>query len=138
MISLGFCCQEGHRTDAFYDDREVFKKLFKASMLACTTCGDPAVEEALSKPHVNSGLSRQAPQQEKRNSGFKNVGKDFFSLATAMQSGEIPPDRILGTPSQEEVCILREQGVPLFPVLEQRPATEPHRLSQSAKTKALH
>ena len=114
MKSLSFTCSEGHRTDALYESGGTFDKLLKASMLECTQCGRPGVQQALSMPNVNSGVSREkgAGRQEAPVK-FREVGEDFYETAIRMVAGEETAEPISGFASQPEAQHLRDIGLDL-------------------------
>ncbi len=136
MITFDLSCDQGHRFEGWFRNREEFERQLDEGLLVCPVCGSGKVRKEPSAPAVHVGR-RTAPDRpgdgpddkgkprpeaffvalarfvEKH---FEDVGDRFAEEARKIHRGEAEARNIRGTTTSEEEEALREEGVEFLKV----------------------
>lgn len=134
MIQYTLKCEQGHRSESWFQSAEAYDALERAGHLSCAICGSGDVSKALMAPRVTSASDEAAPTtpvmrnpsgdvekalaalREKVESTSDYVGEKFTDEARAMHLGEKPERSIYGEARLDQAKELIEDGVPLMPL----------------------
>lgn len=146
MIVFDLKCGTGHVFEAWFANSASFDDQKRRGLLACPLCGTADVEKAVMAPNVAPKGNQRAetlPQKEVVSStpatqpsptevkAFMEtlakaqaalleksewVGRDFATMARAMDDGEIDQARIHGQTTPEEAKSLIEDGIGVMPL----------------------
>lgn len=134
MIRYALKCSNDHAFDSWFQSAEAYDRLRRANLVACSTCGDAAVDKTLMTPAVQParGLAAQAERplsgpateveaalaalrrEVEENSDY--VGLNFAAEARAIHDGDAPERSIWGEARVEEARALLEDGVRVSPL----------------------
>ena len=128
MIVLDVACSTGHRFEGWFANAEAFEDQRTRGLVSCPSCGDNAVERALSVPRIAGRRSNDIPSPKQmlatiaamQAASLKDstwVGKEFAGKARDMAEGAIPQATIHGEATPAEAKALREDGVAVMPLL---------------------
>ncbi|MFY9317282.1 MAG: DUF1178 family protein [Burkholderiales bacterium] len=87
MIVFDLQCAEGHRFEGWFASSKDFGAQKKRGLLSCPSCGDSAIERALSAPRLNMGAQepkKPAAMPAERTPDME--GKDPFAIAQMLYS----------------------------------------------------
>lgn len=142
MIKYRLICDSEHEFDGWFPSSDDFDAQKKNGYLTCPICDSDEVDKALMAPGIQT--SKQKKQQKKLESyrktaisdemmmasqaknvmrrikkhiekEFENVGDKFYDEAVKASEGN-RDDKFYGTPSQQEVNDLLDDGIDLFHV----------------------
>jgi hypothetical protein len=131
MITFELGCDEGHRFEGWFCNREALEEQLANGLLECPVCGSTRVEKRLSPVAVHVGRRaapsappaptteppKPAPQAffkafaEFVETHFEDVGPGFASEARKIEHGEAEGRNIRGTTTSAEEEALREEGI---------------------------
>jgi hypothetical protein len=126
VIIYDLRCQNGHKFEGWFKDREAFEKQKADRLIACPVCKSIHAEVVPSSVAIMSRDSSPAAQkpveglsplktlkefQEYIRKNFDNVGDKFAEVALRIHQGEEEGRNIRGTTTQSEEETLREEGV---------------------------
>ena len=135
MIKYSLRCSEGHEFEAWFSNSAAYETQAAARQILCPNCGTDRVRKALMAPNVVSGRSRQTgpvepappnPQAEivamvrklrehvAQNSEY--VGPRFAEEARKIHHEEAEARGIHGEASDQDVKLLKEEGVEFYPL----------------------
>jgi hypothetical protein len=135
MITFEFSCEEGHRFEGWFRNREAMEEQVSGGMVACPVCGSQRVDRCPSRLAVHvprrSASSGPAPNARKAASPqaffqalaefvethFEDVGPSFAEVARKIDAGEEDTRNIRGTTTQAEEEALREDGIEFLKVV---------------------
>lgn len=134
MIQYTLKCDQGHKTDSWFQSASAYDVLERSGHLSCAQCGSSNISKALMAPRVNAVsvpdepvtqvLNNPANDVEKAIAELRSqveahsdyVGDQFVSEARAMHLGDKPERSIYGEAPLEQAKALIEDGVPLMPL----------------------
>ncbi len=128
MIRYDLKCSKGHAFDSWFGSSADYEKLKAAGMVACSVCGDEAVEKAVMAPRVSTSddhpLSSPATAAEqmvrelrkKIEANAEYVGENFATEARKIHEGDAPERAIYGQTKPEDARSLIEDGIPVLPL----------------------
>ncbi len=134
MIQYTLKCDQGHRTDSWFQSAKAYDALERGGHLSCALCGSGKISKALMAPRVNAAakdgslpepvLQNPSSEVEKALSELRQkvestsdyVGDRFAAEARAMHAGEKPERSIYGEARLDQAKALIEEGVPLMPL----------------------
>ena len=134
MITFELGCDQGHRFEGWFRNRETLEEQLASGLVECPVCGSPQVEKRLSPVAVHVGRRsapatppapaqpssappRPTPQAffnaltEFVETHFDDVGPAFASEARKIEHGEVEARNIRGTTTPAEEEALREDGI---------------------------
>lgn len=130
MITFDLECENAHKFEGWFRNREDFESQFASGMVLCPVCNSQKVIKLPSRVsvHTGKGSSQPLPAAPKEilsyyralgdflDKNFEQVGESFTEEALKMKRGESPGRSIKGvtTPAQEEE--LAEEGIEFFKV----------------------
>ena len=131
MIKYSLRCSEGHEFEAWFSNSAAYETQVAARQILCPNCGSDRIEKALMAPNVMSGRSRETelgpnPQAEivamvrklrehvAQNSEY--VGPRFAEEARKIHNEEAEARGIHGEASDQDVKLLKEEGVEFYPL----------------------
>ena len=131
MIKYSLRCSEGHEFEAWFSNSAAYETQVAARQILCPNCGSDRIEKALMAPNVMSGRSRETelgpnPQAEivamvrklrehvAQNSEY--VGPRFAEEALKIHNEEAEARGIHGEASDQDVKLLKEEGVEFYPL----------------------
>lgn len=135
MIQYTLKCEQGHRSESWFQSAAAFDALERGGHLSCAICGSAEVTKALMAPRVTAASQDEkaettpviqnpsndvenalAALREKVESTSDYVGEKFTDEARAMHLGEKPERSIYGEARLDQAKELIEDGVPLMPL----------------------
>ncbi len=125
MIRFTLRCPQDHRFDSWFPSADAFDRLRAAGHLACTECGDSAVEKAPMAPAVatprmdlaaNPRAAALQALKAKIEAETDYVGDAFAREARAIHDGLAPERAIWGEARLEDARALVADGVPIAPL----------------------
>ena len=125
MIIYDLKCEQGHKFEGWFQDRNAFEEQKNQRLISCPVCGSLDAELALSSITVVSRAGAAdktkkeevAPLQTLRalsefiDKNFEDVGTGFAEIATRIHHGEEAERNIKGTTTHDEEESLREEGI---------------------------
>lgn len=140
MITFELSCEQGHRFEGWFANREAFEEQLSQKLIACPLCDSHQIAKRPSPVAVHTSRHGDAPAarpgaapgREAHPQGgdvgralgatlrqiadfvekqFEDVGGKFASEALRMKQGEIESRAIRGTTTPAEEESLREEGV---------------------------
>ncbi|RMG85034.1 MAG: DUF1178 family protein [Candidatus Dadabacteria bacterium] len=136
MITFDLSCDQGHRFEGWFRNREEFERQLAEGLLVCPLCGSGKIKKEPSAPAVHVAR-RTAPETPPPGAGqaekprpeafflalarfvekhFEDVGDRFADEARKIHRGEAEARNIRGTTTQAEEEALREEGVEFLKV----------------------
>lgn len=132
MIIFDIKCENGHRFEGWFKDRQAFVKQNKQKLVSCPVCSSINVEIVPSSitimgkdtRAVNEGLPQNEalPAKAMRalhqyiDKNFDDVGNKFAEVALKIHYGEEEKRNIKGTTTSQEEADLKEEGVPFVKI----------------------
>ena len=134
MIKYSLRCSEEHEFEAWFANSAAYETQATGRQILCPNCGTDRVRKALMTPNVVSGRNRQTgpveppsnPQAEivamlrklrehmAQNSEY--VGPRFAEEARKIHHEEAEARGIHGEASDQDVKLLKEEGVEFYPL----------------------
>jgi hypothetical protein len=137
MIKYALKCANDHRFDAWFVSSAAYERLSAAGQVTCVVCGVGEVGKALMTPSIVSGKAREAKPVAKpatdsvaqtetlefmrklrehveQNSDY--VGTHFAEEALKIHYEEAEQRNIYGEASDDEVRMLDQEGVKIYPL----------------------
>lgn len=130
MIAFDFECENGHRFEGVFRNREDFDSQFSSSVINCPLCESSRIKKLPNKVAVHvqrSSVPENLPSKVEALSyfralgdfvekNFEYVGESFADEAKKMNRSEAPERSIRGitTPAEEEE--LADEGIEFFKV----------------------
>jgi hypothetical protein len=141
MITFDLSCENDHRFEGWFRDRDDFEDQKERGLISCPLCGSSEILKRLSPVAVHVGRRTAAParrapasaegeaespspQEQVPGPGaffralaqfvethFEDVGASFAQEARKIEEGEGPARNIRGTTTSEEEESLREDGI---------------------------
>ena len=140
MIRYQLRCKNDHKFDGWFPNIAEFERQQKKDLLICPMCDTKRVDRAIMAPAVGKTKTQKKktndytdqitndtmiPAAQAKNilrrirkhivTEFDNVGNTFVKEYRKFEKGE-RDDKFYGTPSQEEVKTLLDEGTDLFHV----------------------
>lgn len=145
MIKYQLQCDYEHLFEGWFPSIKEFERQKKKHLIICPLCDSSKVDRAIMAPNIKSSdkktnqildkklekfreravgdemmLASQAKSVMRRirkyiEKDFENVGDKFYEEAKKAESGE-RDNKIYGTPTQEQVNDLLDEGIDLFHV----------------------
>jgi hypothetical protein len=140
MIRYQLRCENAHKFDGWFPNIAEFERQQKKDLLICPMCDSKQVDRSIMSPRIGKS---QAVSKKKKNSAdqitadtmipaaqaknilrrirkqivteFDNVGNNFVKEYRKHEKGD-RDDKFYGTPNQEEVNQLLDEGINLFHV----------------------
>lgn len=135
MIKYSLRCLAGHEFEAWFSNSAAYEIQSAARQILCPNCGSDQVRKALMAPNVVSGRGREsqpAPQnspstqaeivamvrklREHVAQNSEYVGPRFADEARKIHHEEAEARGIYGEASDQDVKLLKEEGVEFFPL----------------------
>ncbi len=136
MITFDLSCDQGHRFEGWFRNRQEFERQLGEGLLVCPLCGSGKVRKEPCAPavHVGRRTAPERPEAGPRDRGrprpeafflalarfvernFEDVGGRFAEEARKIHRGEAEARNIRGTTTSEEEEALREEGVEFLKV----------------------
>jgi hypothetical protein len=131
VIIFDLECENGHKFDGWFKDRQAFLDQNSQKLVACPTCNSCRVNIVPSSVTIAGKDFRSAGKgEEKGNSAlktlqalhqyidknFEDVGNSFAEVAIKIHYGEEEKRNIKGTTTPQEDASLREEGVQFFKI----------------------
>ncbi len=128
MIVFDLQCESRHGFEAWFASTEAYERQREAGLVECPCCGSTAVCKAVMAPRLapsNSSditdlaqiLPQIAAMQAEMLKRSTWVGEKFVDQARAMADGDAESKPIHGTATPAQASALREEGVPVMPLL---------------------
>jgi len=142
MIKYKLLCENNHKFDGWFPNIAEFERQQKKDLLICPLCETKKVDRAIMSPSIGKKTDKKKktndysdqitndtmiPAAQARHilrkirkhivTEFDNVGNNFFKEYRKFEKGE-RNDKFYGTPGQDEVKKLLEEGTNLFHVPE--------------------
>lgn len=126
MIIFDLQCENGHKFDGWFNDRQAFLDQNSQKMVACPICNSVSIEIIPSTITIMGKDSRNSGNLEARekfqmktlqalhryiDKNFEDVGDQFAEVALKIHYGEEEKRNIKGTTTPQEDENLREEGV---------------------------
>eukprot|EP01037_Dinobryon_pediforme_P016865 gene16865-17051_t len=140
MIRFSLVCHQSHEFDSWFQDSDAFERLAQSRAVQCPHCASTQVSKAIMAPFVaaktridksqGEGTSAQialADQQlqirqriralhDHVTQNAQDVGTSFPEEARKQHFGEVEPRAIYGKASMDDVSVLLEEGIAVFPL----------------------
>ncbi len=135
MITFDLSCENGHRFEGWFRNREAFEEQLGGGLIQCPVCGSSRIRREPSPVAVHVG--RRTAQGEGRRGNredtqrpeaffvalsrfiekhFEDVGPAFADEARKIHRGEAPARNIRGTTTPQEEEALKEEGIEFLKV----------------------
>jgi hypothetical protein len=126
VIIFDLKCENGHKFDGWFKDRQAFIKQNSQKLVACPICNSCSVDIVPSSVTIVGKDSRSAGKLEEKeisplkalqafqqyiNKNFEDVGNQFAEVALKIHFGEEEKRNIKGTTTPQEEETLREEGI---------------------------
>ena len=125
MIIYDFKCENGHKFEGWFHDRNAFEKQKDRKLISCPICSSlnneivPSSLTVMGRDRKTEGIidreisPRKALQtlNEFIDKNFDDVGPRFAEVAIRMHKGEEEERNIKGTTTKGEEEVLREEGI---------------------------
>lgn len=125
MIIFDLKCENGHKFDGWFKDRQAFAEQNLQKLVSCPVCNSSCIEIVPSSVTIMSKDSRSTGKLEKEISplqalrvlhqyidkNFEDVGDNFADVALKIHLGEEEKRNIRGTTTSQEEETLKEEGV---------------------------
>ena len=126
MIIFDLQCENGHKFDGWFKDREAFNEQNSQHLVTCPVCNCPKVDIIPSSITIMGKDSRAAGKSEGKEispqkalqmlqqyikNNFEDVGDKFAEIALKIHYGEEENRNIKGTTTPQEDDNLKEEGV---------------------------
>jgi len=126
VIIFDLKCENGHKFDGWFKDRQSFNEQNSQKLVACPICNSCSVEVVPSSITIMGKDSRTAGKFEEGNitpvqalrmlhqyidKNFEDVGNKFAEVALKIHFGEEEKRNIKGTTTPQEDESLKEEGV---------------------------
>ena len=125
MILFKLRCSAGHEFEAWFRDGATYERQSGRGLIACSACGDTAIEKAPMAPRLARGAARRAQAQPSPDqlrqmlralrqhveTHCDNVGDRFAEEARRIERGEAERRGIYGDATEAEVEALSEEGI---------------------------
>lgn len=126
MIIFDLQCENGHKFDGWFKDREAFNEQSSQNLVTCPVCNCLKVDIIPSSITIMGKDSRAAGKQEAKDispqqalqmlhqyikNNFEDVGDKFAEIALKIHYGEEENRNIKGTTTPQEDDNLKEEGV---------------------------
>ncbi len=135
MITFDLSCDNGHRFEGWFRNREAFEEQLRSGLVQCPVCGSSRIRKEPSPVAVHVGR-RSAPEQARPGGRghqgrpeaffvalsrfiekhFEDVGPAFADEARKIHRGEAPARNIRGTTTPQEEEALKEEGIEFLKV----------------------
>ena len=128
MIVFDLECHCGHAFEGWFANSLAYENQRSRGLLNCPVCGKSKVGKRVMSPRISSGasidqddqravLAKLAALQRTLLDGSQWVGRDLANRARAMSDGVEPLATIHGQATPAEAAALRDDGVPLLPLI---------------------
>lgn len=126
MIIYDLQCENGHKFEGWFKDRDSFKEQNSRQLVTCPVCNCARVDIIPSSITIMSKDSRVADKTEVKNvshqktmemlhqyidKNFEDVGDKFAEVAIRIHCGEEEKRNIRGTTTPQEEENLTEEGI---------------------------
>ncbi len=125
MIIFDLKCNNGHKFDGWFKDRQSFIEQNLQKLVSCPVCSSCSIEIVPSSVAIMSKDARSTGKMEKEISplkalkalqqyidkNFEDVGNNFAEVALKIHYGEEESRNIRGTTTSQEEKNLKEEGV---------------------------
>jgi len=126
VIIFDLKCENGHKFDGWFKDREAFAEQKTQKLVACPICNSCGVDIIPSSITIMGKDSRNVGKAEEKeispekvlrmlhryiDKNFEDVGTKFAEVALKIHFGEEEKRNIRGTTTPQEDDNLREEGV---------------------------
>ena len=126
MIIYDIKCENGHKFEGWFKDREAWIEQNARKLVCCPVCHSANVEIAPSSIAIMGRGSKKLDESNKPQAGaaptlkslhqyiaenFEDVGSKFSEVALKIHFGEEEKRNIRGTTTPEEEVTLKEEGV---------------------------
>jgi hypothetical protein len=133
MIKYSLRCSQGDEFEAWFSNSAAYETQAAAKQILCPNCGTDRVEKALMAPNVVSGRSKHTQPESAPNSqaeivamvrklrehvaqNSEYVGPRFAEEARKIHHEEAEARGIHGEASDQDVKLLKEEGVEFYPL----------------------
>ncbi len=133
MIVFDLECSQSHTFEGWFDSHEAFEDQLAKGLVSCPYCGDMDVKRVMSpvalkksRPQPSEKDSQQAPPIDYKRlareiveyvqKNFEDVGPRFAAEALKMHYGVTEKRNIMGSATQEEEKILKDEGIEFFKI----------------------
>ena len=131
MIIYDLKCENGHKFEGWFKDREAFDEQKIRKLVVCPVCGSFETELLPSSPKImnrdGGEVAKKDPReisqlkllqkfQEFVNKNFDDVGERFAETALKIHHGKEDPRNIKGTATKQDEDVLKEEGVQFFKI----------------------
>ncbi|MEN6624216.1 MAG: DUF1178 family protein [Smithella sp.] len=125
MIIFDLKCENGHKFDGWFKDRQAFTKQNLQKLVSCPVCNSCSIEIVPSSVAIIGRDSRSTDKMQQDISplhalralhqyidkNFDDVGKNFAEVALKIHYGEEENRNIRGTTTSQEEENLKEEGI---------------------------
>jgi hypothetical protein len=126
VIIFDLKCENGHKFDGWFKDRQSFDEQNSKKLVACPICSSSRVDIVPSSITIMGKDSRSVSKVEEKeispfkalqsfyqyiDKNFQDVGNQFAEVALKIHLGEEEKRNIKGTTTPQEEENLREEGV---------------------------
>ncbi|HOD29790.1 MAG TPA: DUF1178 family protein [Syntrophales bacterium] len=125
MIIYDLRCENSHRFEGWFHDRQAFSDQLSRQLITCPVCGSLRVEMAPSTVSIKGKNTRDASRPNSAPSpleamrmfhryldkNFDDVGARFAEVAMSIHHGDEEPRNIKGTTTSSDEETLRQEGV---------------------------
>ena len=126
MIIYDVKCENGHKFEGWFKDRQAFLSQNAQQLICCPVCNSSQVEIAPSSITIMGKDSKMSAKQEDREitpvqalqmlhqyieNNFEDVGNKFAEVAVKIHEGDEEKRNIRGTTTPQEETSLKEEGI---------------------------
>ncbi len=126
MIIYDVKCENGHKFEGWFKDRQAFLSQNAQRLICCPVCNSSQVEIAPSSITIMGKDSKMSAKQEDREitpvqalqmlhqyieNNFEDVGNKFAEVAVKIHEGDEEKRNIRGTTTPQEETSLKEEGI---------------------------
>lgn len=131
MIVFDLECVKGHPFEGWFDSLDAYEEQLQRGLISCPYCGSKEVKRIMSPVALKKAKkateedSGQPPIDYKRlakeiveyvEKNFEDVGPKFAAEALKMHYGITEKRNIMGSATEEEEKILKDEGIEFFKV----------------------
>jgi hypothetical protein len=131
VIIYDLRCDQGHKYEGWFQDRQAFERQQAGKLITCPVCGSVETEIA---PTSMTLLSKDKKTAKKRDDVeisplkyleqlhrqidkyFDDVGEQFAEVAVRIHRGEEDRRNIRGVTTESDEETLREEGIPFIKI----------------------
>jgi hypothetical protein len=121
VIIFDLQCENGHKFDGWFKDRQAFNEQNSQHLVICPVCNCPGVDIIPSSITIMGKDKSEAKEispvkalqmfHQYINKNFEDVGNKFAEVALKIHYGEEEKRNIRGTTTPQEEDSLKEEGV---------------------------